>query len=351
MHTEKIKIGFDARMINHSGIGSYIRGILKFLIDKKEFDFTIFGDHVKTSNYTAKKVLLDFPIYSIREQLFFPGILKEHEVDLLHVPHYNAPIGYKKDVIVTIHDLIHLIYPPSRFAYFYARTMMEAVCSRSKTIITDSEHTKKDLMDMLGVTDKKIRVVYPAVSNEFFPRPASQKLQSEPPYLLYVGNIKPTKNIKTLINAFLEAKRKIKDLRLILVGKNFMKDYTKSLSDHSDIKFIGEIAHNDLIELYCHAKLFVFPSLYEGFGLPPLEAMACGTPVLCSNAASLPEVVGDSAVLFDPKNTAQLAGLIVQLWDDSARRQELSAKGLIQSKKFSWETAANQIAEVYLENS
>ena len=164
-----MKIGFDARMIRHSGIGTYIRGILKFLTEKENLDFTLFGDLSKIADYHAKKVLADFPIYSVREQVFFPALLKKEPCDIFHVPHYNAPVGFKGNLVVTIHDLIHLKFPPSRIAYLYARGMFEAVCRKAKVLIADSLNTRKDIIEMIGVREDKIKVVYPAAGEEFSP--------------------------------------------------------------------------------------------------------------------------------------------------------------------------------------
>lgn len=349
-----IKVGFDARMIRHSGIGTYIRGILSILVWKDKFDFTLFGSLDKIKNYPTKKVAADFPIYSVQEQFLFPRLLEQAQLELLHVPHYNAPLTYKGKLVVTVHDLIHLKFSPSRFAYIYARMMLGRVCKKAKIIITDSQNTKKDIVQLLGVDEKKIRVIYPAVDDEFFS--TEMKYTNSPilreigeDYILYVGNIKPTKNVETLVQSFLLAKKKIPDLRLFLAGKNFMPEYTKQFDGQSDIRFLGEFDHDLLIQLYHRARLFVFPSSYEGFGLPPLEAMASGVPVICSNAASLPEVVGDAAMLFDPKDTARLSEVICELWEDENKRKVLSTKGLERAKKFSWQKCAEEIAEVYEE--
>jgi len=349
-----IKIGFDARMIRHSGIGTYIRGVLKHLVEKTNLDLTLFGDLVKIANYPARKVLADFPIYSIREQVFFPKLLRKNPVQLLHVPHYNAPLGVSGPLIITLHDLIHLKFPPSRLAYFYARGMIEAVCKKAKVILVDSQNTKQDLLQILGSLEKKIQVVYPAVSEEFLNPPSSPINGPSPslpkePYLLYVGNVRPTKNIKILIESFLLAKKELKDLSLRIVGKDSMPEYTRAFKDRSDIRWLGEIPTAKLFQVYREARIFIFPSLYEGFGLPPLEAMASGVPVISSNAASLPEVVGDSALLFDPRNPQELADLIIHLWRDDAKIKELIFKGKERVKQFSWKRCADEIAQVYQE--
>lgn len=345
-----MKIGFDARMIFHSGIGTYIRGILNILTSMENLDFTLFGNLSKIADYPAKKVLADFPIYSIREQLFFPQILRKHSLELLHVPHYNVPLGYKGNMVVTIHDLIHLRYPPSRAAYIYARLMFESVCKRAKIIIAVSNNTKKDIVKLLGVDERKIRVIYEGLGNKFDQSHTNmEQSNSDSGYILYIGNIKPTKNIFTLVKAFLIAKQNFPEMRLVIAGKNFMSKETKQYQNCPEIQFLGEVPHQEIEKLYKNAKIFIFPSFYEGFGLPPLEAMAYGIPVICSNSSSLPEVVGDAAMLFDPQNVNELSGLIVALWKDKEKRKTLSMKGIEQVKKFSWKNCAEQTARVYSE--
>ncbi|OGR83095.1 MAG: hypothetical protein A2901_02635 [Elusimicrobia bacterium RIFCSPLOWO2_01_FULL_54_10] len=340
-----MKIGFDARMINHSGIGTYSRAILKILTQDPALDFTVFGDLNKLANYPARKVLADFPIYSVKEQIFFPRLLSKNPVDVFHVPHYNAPLGYSGNLAVTVHDLIHLKYPPSKLAYLYARGMFEAVLRKAKRVIVDSLHTKNDILELIGIPEDKIRVVYPGVDEDFSPATSN----TQEPYILYVGNFKPTKNVGVLVEAFLQARRKIPELRLILAGKDFMPEATRLHSQAPGVTVAGEVNKPKLLDLYRGARIFVFPSLYEGFGLPPLEAMACGTPVICSNAASLPEAVGDAAMKFDPHDPLPLSELIFGLWKDEAKRKELSQKGLARAAGFTWKKCAQQIQAVYAE--
>lgn len=345
------QIGFDARMIAHSGIGTYIREILKHLTEREKFNLLLFGNPEKISDIQTKKIDFDLPIYSLREQLFFPFVLKKNGVKILHVPHYNAPLGFSGRLIVTIHDLIHLKFPKSRIAYFYAYAMFKRVCQKAEIIIADSCHTQKDIIELVGVKESKIRVVYPGFGNPFheIDQNGSVSNHADSNVLLYVGNVRPTKNIQTLIDAFLIAREQIKEIRLILAGKNFMPQITRKYESHPDIKFLGEVSLLALSNLYKNAKLFVFPSLYEGFGLPPLEAMSCGVPVICSNAASLPEVAGNAAALFDSQNKFQLAELILELWKNETKRKEMIQKGYKNVKKFSWKKCADETAKIYEE--
>ena len=352
----QLKIGYDARMITHSGIGTYIRNTLNHLTSFSNLEFTLFGNLEKISQYQTRKVLADFPIYSLKEQIFFPRILsREKKVcDLIHFPHYNIPLSFTNNVVVTIHDLIHLTFPPSKFAYLYARTMLEAACRKAKLIITVSENTKKDILKWFKIPDKKIRVIYSGAGNEWIQTSKQESsrdysnLGRSKEYILYVGNLKPSKNINTLIQGFSIAQKKIKDLNLILAGKNFMPHLLKS-SLHPQISILGEISLAQLRDLYKNAKLFVFPSSYEGFGFPPLEAMQFGIPVISSCSSSLPEILGDSALFFNPQDPRELADCICECWNKEEVRKNLKIKGFENLKRFSWEKCATETAKVYSE--
>lgn len=350
-----MRIGFDARMVAHSGIGTYSREILNRLTAGDAFDFTLFGDPAKIGDFMALKVRCDYPIYSLKEQLLLSNLMARHAFDLAHFPHYNAPLGYRKPFVVTVHDCIHLIYPKSRLAYLYAKTLIQSACRKSRIVITDSQHTKNDLMRLLGLPENKIRVIHPGVSERWRTQAdeARKNRASAGPmfageYALYVGNVRSSKNIENLMRAYEKASEGRK-LRLILAGKNFMPDWTARFKGRDDVLFLGEVSDPTLVRLYANAKLFIFPSLYEGFGLPPLEAMASGVPVICSNAASLPEVAGDAALLFDPRDVSTLAAHILKLWDDAALRNALIEKGYANAARFSWNKCAEEVAGVYRE--
>ena len=344
-----IRLGFDARMIRHSGIGTYIRSVLPRILKEDGLDVTLYGDLGRLADYSARKVLAPFPIYSLREQIFFPVLLRRDRPDLFHSPHYNAPLGCPGRLIVTIHDLIHLRFPPSRTAYLYARGMIEAVSRKARVVITDSWNTLRDLTAVVGVPEKKIRVISPGVDAALFSASAPPPDPDAPPYILYVGNVRPAKNVMTLIEAFLRVKPRLGECRLVIAGKNTMEEATRPYSSREDIRFLGEVPPSSLPGLYRNARLFVFPSLYEGFGLPPLEAMASGTPVISSNAASLPEAVGDAALLFDPGNSGELAEKIAVLWNDAGLREDLVKKGRSRVEHFTWERTAEDILKVYRE--
>ncbi len=356
--TNKIKLGVDSRMVRHSGIGTYIRHMLDTLVEDPDFDMTLYGPLDKISEYPCQKIHAPYPIYSLKEQFYFPRALQRITMDCYYFPHYNIPLSFKGNIVVTIHDLIHLVYPPSKMAYFYAKTMIKATCQKAKQIVVTSNYTKEDLNRRLAIPKEKITVIHTGAGIDFSAvggkRGQSLKGQSpfssaEIPYLLYVGNVKPSKNVQTLIEATLIAKKKIPEIRLLIAGKNSMPELAEKYKGNSEILFLGESSVAKLHQLYSQAKLFIFPSLYEGFGLPPLEAMSLGVPVIASNATSLPEVCGNAAEFFDPRNKDVLAEKIVALWNNTSKREDLIQRGYENIKRFSWEKCAREMANVFRE--
>ena len=340
------RVGIDARMIEMSGIGTYIQ----HLIDSDIYEVAL-GDINLIRKYNAQLKGIDYnsPIYGIKEQLKFPyREVKKSKIDLMHFPHYNIPLFYRGKFVVTIHDLTHLILPeflPNKFAYYYAKFMIGHAVKRAEHIFTVSENTKKDIVRVFKVNPEKITVTYNGVDEDFriknkeeieylyekFHIPRGKKI------IMYVGNLKPHKNLGRLLEAFqlLESKE---DKTLLLVGKAFKSVDLEKKEEELKIKpkviHTGYVTKNELVDLYNLADLFVFPSLYEGFGIPPLEAMACGTPVICADNSSLPEVVGNKAVMFDAKSIEQIAESIKeQIYVKEKQDKNLLVK---HAKMFSW---------------
>lgn len=348
-------------MIDNLGIGTYIENLILTLPENNDWEYVLFGSKDKLEKYNLPVVEADFPIYGLKEQILYPAIIKKAKVDLFHSTHYTIPLLYSGQIVVTVHDLIHLIYPeylPSKLAYYYAKFIISSACRKSKKIITISENTKKDIMKIFNIELSKIAVTYPAVSAEFnFSQKKSETIKKEyGEYILYVGAVRPHKNILRLLEAFnkLKKEKKIKQ-KLILIGKGkipYIYEVRKKISDLSlanDVLIVEEIEQNKLVDFYCGADLFVFPSLYEGFGLPPLEAMACGCPVVCSNTSSLPEVIGDAAVLFNPSDTKEIENAIFKVIADRKIMDELIEKGLKRVKLFSWKKMAEETSKIYEE--
>ncbi len=349
-----MKIAMDARMIKMSGIGTYIQNLVK----ENDYD-VLLGTEEKIKKYSTSKVIkYDSKIYGIKEQLKFPyRKLKKEKVDVLHVPHYNVPIFYREKMVVTIHDLTHLIYPeflPNKFAYFYAKFMIWLALKKATKVITVSQNTKNDILKMFKVNADKIEVVYNGVGEEFIKKDRKEieylydkfKIPRDKKILMYVGNLKPHKNLERLLEAYSQTKCK-EDTRLILVGKAFanykeLDEKEKILKLENNVIHTGMVSQEELVDLYNLADLFVFPSLYEGFGLPILEALACGTPVICSNTSSMPEIGGDNVEYFDPLNVREMAECI----DINTKNKNLKTN-FINIFKYDWKINANVHRRIY----
>ncbi len=280
------------------------------------------------------------------------------EGDVIHLPNQNfaryALFG-KNPFIVTVHDLVRTCFR------FGGEAVIERILlrldirgiKRASHLIAVSHNTRNDLIKYLKVPDSKISVIYCGVDHSFF-KPYNVKLLDKP-YILYVGSERLRKNLGRLFEAFAKLKKEFPELKLVKVGvsgrsekyrKNTMKKLA-SLGITEDVIFINHVSELELAYYYSSAQLLAYPSLYEGFGLPPLEAMACGCPVVTSNTSSLPEVVGEAGIMVDPYDTDSLAQAMRQVLTDSELRDNMIRKGLEQSKRFSWEKAAEQTLEVY----
>ncbi|MDR1759206.1 MAG: glycosyltransferase family 4 protein [Fibrobacter sp.] len=330
-----LKIALDARMINKSGIGTYIKHIINS------------GYQVILGNPSDGATIPFFAKnYSIKEQLFFPyKKLRREKIDVLHVPHLNIPVFYKGKLVITIHDLTHLKYPqflPSKFHYFYFRFMIGLACKKASKILTVSENTKKDIIEFFNVKPDKISVTPLAAGKEFVHKNKSEVCYLQKKYripgakkiILYVGNLLPHKNLNALLKAFDLLKNK-DECCLVLVGKIFENRLKLNIEEQSVI-CTGSVSQEELVDFYNLSDLFVFPSLYEGFGLPVLESLACGTPVACSNTSSLPEVGGNFAFYFDPENELDIANKIEAALNTKTNSLELCEY----SRKFSWKKTA-----------
>lgn len=377
-----MRIGIDARLYNEKGLGRYIRNLISNLqkLDKENqyFVFLLNEDFKKLKfNNNFTKVLADFRWYTVKEQTNFPKILNQYNLDLLHVPHFNVPIFYKGKMVVTIHDLIHqhvdtrsasthnfLIHKIKKLGY---KKVFGTALKRSSNIITVSEFVKKQLEDEWKVDHKKITVTYEGV-DESFGNIASKGILKEkgikPPYIFYIGNAHPHKNIKELIKAFIELRKKYQYLQLVLAGddnffwpkiRKFVMDSRirgnegkpSSASRNDNIVFTGKVSDEELVTLYKNAQCFVTASLEEGFGLPLLEAFALNCPVVSSNMGSLPEVGNNAALYFDPKDQEDMMEKIRQVLNNQKTRNELIKKGKKRVKDFSWEKMTKETLKIY----
>ncbi|HYJ95859.1 MAG TPA: glycosyltransferase family 1 protein, partial [Vicinamibacterales bacterium] len=365
-----MRVAIDTRKIHDFGIGTYIRNLLRQLarIDQnteyillcREPDLGIAAQ----LGPNFRGVVEPSPNYSLREQIHVPWVLRRERPDVYHAPHYVLPPAVRCRSVVTIHDCIHLMFPqylPNRAAYAYARASMWAAARRSDRILTVSEASKRDILHFFNVKPEKIVVVYNAIDEHFSATPSEEQVarireryQLDHKFVLYVGNIKPHKNLVRLIEAFSQLRRTHDDLKLLIIGDEISKLPALRRAVHRNklhkfVRFLGYLKDDTLTVLYRLASVFVFPSLYEGFGLPPLEAMASGTPVVTSNVSSLPEVTGDAAVLVDPYDVDSIADGMRRILDDPRLAEELRIKGLKRALEFSWQRSVEKTHRVYCE--
>ena len=363
-----IQIGIDTRMIRHSGIGRYLDNLLREYQKESvsEFHYYLFGNPTLLNTYCQKDrfsiISYTAPIYGIEEQLFYP-YKYFNQTALLHVPHYNIPIKYRGKLVITIHDMIHYHFPRSisnPLGRYYSKYLFCKAINHATRIITVSQSTKNDIIQYLRVPGEKIDVIYFGSPQGFSLSPDSivsksilSKYNIQKPYLLHVGIDKPHKNLERLIQAFGMFLEKTKlDYQLVLVGPKKNLSVTMRTNIHkyglkSKIIFTDYIPDSELNVLYHNAELFIFPSLYEGFGLPPLEAMSAGIPVIVSNIPSLRETVGDSALSFDPYVTESIVNAILQVLSNPLIRLELIAKGKKRVAEYSCAQTAKQTLDVY----
>lgn len=348
-------IAIDARMIEMSGIGTYIQ----HLMGQGIYDYA-FGNEKVIHKYdkTVKVIPYDAPIYSPQEQISFPSFAaKRAGICLVHFPHYNVPLSYRGKFVVTVHDLTHIILPEflgNKLKFFYAKFLLSNALKRSEHIFTVSENSKKDICKIFKIREQKIAVTYDAVDKDFRKKDISDvqylydkyQIPKNKKILMYVGNLKPHKNLARLVEAFSKSAGK-DTYRLLLVGKAFTSvdliEIERNLGIESLVIHTGLVEKEELIDLYNLADLFIFPSLYEGFGIPPLEAMACGTPVIAANNSSIPEVVGEAAILFDALDIVDIKNSIDNTVGDDLLLHKLVDLGTKQFMKFRWETTIEEV--------
>jgi len=370
-----MRIGIDARLYRSSaaGIGRYSQNLIKNLLEiDKVNQYILFmtdEDYREFKNPKSQilnpKQILNFkiqitniPHYSLAEQTKMPGIIAKEKCDLVHFLNFNYPVKYKGKFIVTIHDLTLLFYPEAarktNFAKQWAfRYILKKACENSSKIIAVSENTKNDIMKTFNIDSEKIAVIYEAVDDKIISKD-KKKVEEirryKEPVILYVGQFRRHKNIEGLLKAF-AILRKEMPAKLVLIGKipkDFRVDNEEILKDTLMPGFIADV---ELAAWYKIASVFVLPSFYEGFGLPGLEAMMAGTPVVASNQSSLPEIFQEAALYFDPSKPSEIADKIKTVISDKVVSGQLIEKGKIQAKKYSWRKTAEQTLKLYEEFS
>jgi len=382
-------IGIDARLygIGHRGIGRYVEELIAALAENKkdEHRYTLFMLPEGAAHAAAQLPRGRFKIvtttarwYTLKEQIVMPRLIHASGVSLMHWTNFNVPIFCPVPYVVTIHDLIVLHFPESRATtlapWKYTlklkgyRFILRRAVSKARRVIAVSEYTKRDIVKHLKVDREKVDVIYPGVeqlvlgTERFTNTPQfesylADRFNIRRSYLLYVGSAYPHKNLERLLRCYELLRVKYhRNWQLVLVGKDdYFYNQLRESSQHSsideqikkDIIFTGEVSDKDLDGLYRSAKMLVFPSLYEGFGLPPLEAAARGVPTVVSQTSSIPEVMADAAAYINPKDIGLMAKVIDALGGSHRLQDELRDRGYARSKYFTWRATAYETVRTY----
>ena len=380
MKTRSETIGIDARMYGYAqtGIGNYIRHLLKYIFElDKENNYVIFlspeeYDNFKLPNKRIRKVKVSAKWYGWKEQILFPLELYKERLDLMHFTHFNSPVLYFKKSIVTIHDITPYFFPGHKMKSLLRKIGFRIVffssVKKAKRIIAVSKSTRDDIVDHFKISKNKIKIIYEGVDEQFrvysddapHPNPCLSSRQTLPrregvskPFIFYTGVWRNHKNLVGLVKAFGILKNKYKlDYQLVLGGKEDpyypeVRRAWEKLELEKEIIRTGFIDQEKLPLFYNAAEISVIPSFYEGFGLVGLESMACGTPVVSSNKTSLPEILDDAAIYFNPNNPEEMAKKMKLVLTDKKLYNELREKGFKQIRKYSWEKMGKETMEIY----
>ncbi len=373
-----MKVAIDIRRLRDFGVGTYIRNVVRTLsrLDQ-ETQYFLIGppegrDTIGPLPANFRGIPLRADDVSLQGWTQFRAILRRLHCDLVHIPHlYWLPRGLPCPYVVTVHDVLEYLERTrgeSLLQLTVHFNLTRRVVRSAARLLAVSEFTRSELETLFRLPADRTEVVHNAIDERFLRGHASQaekqmiaeRYQVNYPFLLYAGRISPQKNVVRIIEAFsvlkgeLAKEGKFEDLKLIIIGDDLSghPDLRRTVvrgGVHNDVRFLGFVPIDVLRIFYDAAKIFVFPSLYEGFGLPPLEAMAHGTPVVTSNTSSLPEVVGDAAVLVNPDNVFEITRALRRVLLDQSLREKMKERGYEQARRFSWETSVRRILEVYRE--
>jgi glycosyltransferase involved in cell wall biosynthesis len=380
----KVFIDGTPFLIEKTGIGHYTENLLLALhaadpeMELGLFTISLRGGHRLTRaappidglDVRGFNLPANFLYYSWwRRYRLFPVERLLGKFDIFHSTNYQAPFMRQAHLVSTIHDVNFLRFPELQSKGIRRLSLtLSSLVERSEVIITDSRFTSQELLELAGAPEEKMRVVYPGLHPVFCKEISDDEVEAilelfglEKPYLAYVGNLHPRKNLSTLIDAYALLRRRGVEHRLAIIGGGGLgqmnnQEYRKlvkkveALGLSETVVFTGYVSDEKLPALFKWADIFIFPSLYEGFGLTPLEAMACGVPVITSHRSSLPEVVGDAALyLEEPRDPQEIADKVEVLLRDTGLQRKLVERGKEQVKLFTWEKAAQQVLEIYRE--
>jgi glycosyltransferase involved in cell wall biosynthesis len=361
--TQPPEVVLDARWLR-SGIGRYIITLLQQLkqqLPQVSLTCITMPEHIETiAPYCDRVIPLACDIYTLREQLALPAIRRGASV--FCSPHYNVPLLRRGKIVATVHDITHLIFPAygSRMSSrLYAEPMLRMACARVSHIVTPSNYTRQTLIDRLHADPEKISAIHCAVDEVFQLRDkkeAAERVEQahgiDEPYMLYVGSTAPHKNLSGLLEAYERLRVRKRDtpaLVLVLPERRSAAQADQrlgSLMNGPGIHRLHAVSDRSLADLYSAACMTLLPSFEEGFGLPAVESMACGTPVLCSNAASIPEIAGEAAGYFSPHSIEEMSCAIEELLNSTSMQLRLTALGLERAAMYSVERAATGYASV-----
>jgi glycosyltransferase involved in cell wall biosynthesis len=363
-----MKIAFDLRRIKNLGIGRYMKCLVEaILAQEPRGDYLLIlppgaEDMIQVGGSRAEKITPKLKYYSIREQIQLPRILRDHKVDLLHSPHFMLPLVRPCASVLTVHDVIGLRWKEdlqSQIGRVYYRWMISAAVRLADRIITVSKFSRDDIVRCLGVDPEKVEVIYEGISPDFRQITDHAELEIirtkyriKDDYVVYAGIYKPRKNHAALLRAFRTFLSNNGHANLVLVGplkegERELRRLADELGISKKVIFTGFVDDYELRALYSAAKVYACPSLYEGFGLTVLEAMACGTPVVCTGETSLPEVAGDAALYADPRNPEEFAQALHNVFTNANLRGTLIEKGRNNLRRFSWANTAKETLGVY----
>lgn len=350
------RIFFDARMIDHPGIGRYIRCLLPHMSEEMSVELFLLGDRAKIKKFLGiEKNIIDFeyPIYSLQEQAGFIKLKRTVGNDILHIPHYNIPIFAKFNLVTTVHDLIHIIYPEGasgRLAPLYMNFMIRKIMKSARAVICVSEATKNEIEKRMPgahpphVIYEGVDRIFTMIADSVYLNKIKKKYNLPDKYILYVGSIRRHKNIKALLDSFVRFKERVPEARLILVGRRGQDIDI----DRDGVTYIGEVeSDRELAAIYNLASCLFNLSLYEGFGLTILEAQACGLPVLCSDIPAHREIGRDGILAVNPSYIDRIYENMYNILFNNDLRKGLILKGHENVKRFNWAVTARQTLELY----
>lgn len=366
-----MRVAIDARGVNWykgTGIGTYTDNILSQLlnIDQENYYHIYWsGDDYERLNAPNSKIIMTSKKHHrFFQQNYIPSNLSKEKIDVYHVPQNG--IGLSENItckkVITVHDLIPYIMPETVGRGYLLKFLKEVpnIIENTDAIITVSNWSKRDILKFFPIEEDKVFVTplatdmkYRPLDKEWCRYMIEKKMNIKKPFILYIGGFSPRKNVRSLIMAFSKVYPNLnKDYALVITGSlrdegNSLKELCSNLQISSQVIFTGFVEEDMLPILYNGAELFVYPSYYEGFGLPPLEAMSCGTPVITSNVSSIPEVVGDAGILIDPYDTTNLMKALENTLGDEKLKERLSQAGLNRAAQYSWKRTAAETLEVY----